>query len=111
MAPLPFVAPPSDRRRFDHLYEEICLALGRLLPRYALWLHMSEVELDPERLSRKQAVRFCREHLDDFLFEHGAELSGRPARRLLRNVERFDPQLRTPYEHMARLSQPIRRDP
>jgi len=71
---------------------------------------MGEVGLDPERLGRADALRFCREHLDDFLFEQGGELTGRPARRLRRNVERFDPRLRTPYEHMARLSGPVERD-
>jgi hypothetical protein len=97
-----------DRRRFDHLYEEICVALGRLLPRYALWLHMSEAGLDPDRLSRRNALAFCREDLDTFLFEYGEELRGRRARRLLRSVERFDPRRSTPYEHMSRLGAPDR---
>ena len=71
---------------------------------------MSEVGLDPERLSRTDVMVFCREHLDDYLFEHGSELCKRPARRLLRAVRHFDPELQTPHDHMARLSDPGERD-
>jgi hypothetical protein len=93
------------------LYEEICVALGQLIPRYALWLHVGELGMNPERLSRSDSLLFCRDHLDDFLFEHGNQLHGRAVRRLRKRIERFDPELRTPYEHMARLSGPVRREP
>ena len=100
-----------DRRRFDHLYEELSVALGRLVPRYALWLHVSELGMDPDCLSRSEAVRFCRSHLHDFLSEHALALGDRQERRLVRAIGRFDPRHLTPYEHMARLGDPIRRQP
>ena len=100
-----------DRRRFDHLYEELSVALGRLAPRYALWLHMGELGMDPERLSRSDAVLFCRRHLDGFLGEQDLALRNREERRLVCAVDRFDPRHPTPYEHMARLGDSIRRQP
>ena len=97
-----------DRRRFDHLYVELSVALDRLAPRYALWLHMADVGLDPERLSRSDVIRFCRDHLADFLARQGLALRERQARRLGRRMARFDPGHPTPYEHMARLGEPPR---
>jgi hypothetical protein len=94
-----------DRRRFDHLYEELSVALGQLVPRYALWLHMAEVGLDPERLSRVDATRFCRDHLAGLLASQRLILPERQARRLGRRMARFDPCHPTPYEHMARLGE------
>lgn len=87
-----------SRRRFDHLFEEISLQIGRLAPRYALWLHLRELGLDPERLSRDEAVAFCRDGLGRFLREHALALSRRQALSLLRAVARHDPSVRTPAE-------------
>jgi hypothetical protein len=100
-----------DRRRFDHLFEELSVGLGRLAPRYALWLHMGEAGLDPERLSRADATRFCRLHLSAFLGDHGLALKPRQRRRVERAVARFDPSLPTPYDHMARLGGVSQRRP
>ena len=91
------------RRRFDHLFEELSVALDRLAPRYALWLHMGEAGLDPEQLSRDEAIDFCELHLTEFLDDEGLWLSPGRRRRLQREVARFDPERPTPYEHMARL--------
>jgi hypothetical protein len=98
-----------DRRRFDNLFEELSVALGRLAPRYALWLHMGEQGLDPNALSQDEALGFLRDHLPDFLHEHDLWLSDAGARKLEKTVGRFDPQHLTPYEHMARLGEPTRR--
>jgi hypothetical protein len=84
------------RRRFDHLFEEISVRIGRLAPRYALWLRLRELGMDADRLS------FCRDHLDAFLREHELALAPRQARDLLRSVARHDPALRTPAEWLAR---------
>lgn len=97
-----------DRRRFDHLYEELSLALGRLAPRYALWLYVGQVGLEPDRLSRADVVNFCRQHLTRFLSDQGLSLLPRRRRRFERTVARFDPRYPTPYEHMARMSSPTR---
>ena len=58
-----------QRRRFEHLYEELSLALGELAPRYSLWLHLGEIGCDPDALEAAAVVRFCRDDLELFLFE------------------------------------------
>ena len=87
-----------SRRRFDHLFEEISLQIGRLAPRYALWLHLRELGLDPDRLTRDEAIAFCEVELPCFLREHELALSRRQSLSLLRAVARHDPSVRTPAE-------------
>ena len=89
------------RRRFDHLFEEISVRIGRLAPRYALWLRLRELGMDADRLSQGDVVAFCRDHLDAFLREHELALAPRQVRDLLRSVARHDPALRTPAEWLA----------
>jgi hypothetical protein len=101
----------TDRRRFDQLYTELSVALGRLAPRYPLWLRMGERGLDPDRLSQSDALAFCREGLTAFLHDHGLELSQRRQLRLERAVRRFDPSHPTPDEHMARFGESARPRP
>jgi hypothetical protein len=92
------------RRRFDHLWTELSVELGRLAPRYPLWLALHEAGLDPERLGAQGALRFCDGPLDAFLRAHGLVLPARRARSLRRRVARFDPALPTPYERFAALT-------
>ena len=98
-----------ERRRFDHLYVELSVALGELAPRYALWLRVAELgdkpELvgKPERRERDAAVSFCREELGTFLAEHDLHLATRPLRRLVRAVSRYDPEHPTPEEQLTGL--------
>jgi hypothetical protein len=89
------------RRRFDHLVLELSLALDECVPRYALWLRLHEEGFDPEALDRDAALAFCRDPLERFLEELGLELPPRRLRRLRRAVDRFDPELGTPYERIA----------
>lgn len=91
------------RRVFDHLHAEVSVGVGVLVPRYALWLRVREVGADPERLTRDEALAFCRRHLPAFLEERGLLLAQRPARRLEREIGRFDPARPTPYERAARV--------
>lgn len=91
------------RRRFDHLVIEISVAVGRRVPRYALWLRLHELGWDPEELSREAALAFCGAPLSGFLGERGLALAPRPRRRLERSVARFDPSVPTPCETFARL--------
>ncbi len=90
------------RRRFEHLVVELSVAVGRVIPRYALWLKLGELGWNPEGLSRMAVISFYDGHLQQFLDECGASLSARKARRLRRTLERFDPAQPTPYEHMER---------
>jgi hypothetical protein len=93
-----------SRRRFEHLMIEISLAVGVRINRYALWLALHEQGMDPETLSREDALRFCDEPLWIFLAERGLELAAKPRRRLLREVARFDPSQPTPEELFSALS-------
>ncbi len=90
------------RRRFDHLFTEIALASGQRISRYQLWLHLHHLGCDPELLSREAAIAFCDEPLTEFLADRGIRLGPRRQRRLLRNVERYDPLVPTPEETFAR---------
>jgi hypothetical protein len=89
------------RRRFDHLFEEISIRSGRLAPRYALWLHLRERGLDPDRLTREEAVAFCDEGLEAFLREHALAMRPRERLRLQRSVARHDPAVLSPIEWMS----------
>jgi hypothetical protein len=66
-------------------------------------MEFHEAGLDPEALSRDDAVAFCRARLPGFLATRGFELAPRSARRLEREVSRFDPRHPTPYERFAAL--------
>ena len=91
------------RRRFEHLHSELSVAAGRLIPRYALWLHLHGLGRDPENLSREGVLSFARGPMEGFLADHGIHLSPRVERRLMRSLERFDPRHDTPSEVMERL--------
>jgi hypothetical protein len=92
------------RRRFDHLFAEASVAADRLLPRFELWMEFHEAGLDPEALSRAAVVDCGRARLPGFLATRGLGIAPRAARRLEREVARFDPRHPTPYERFAALS-------
>jgi hypothetical protein len=92
-----------ERRRFEHLFVELSVALGELAPRYALWLRVGEFAESAEALDREAAVAFCREGLQPFLAEHDHSLSARQLRRLVRVVSRYDPLQATAEEQMSAL--------
>ena len=79
------------RERFNHLFVELSVLAGAPVPRYALWLRLHELGLEPETLSSRQVRWFCDRHLEDFLAEYGLELSRRARRKLLRVLTRGDP--------------------
>ena len=93
------------RRYFDHLYAEICVALGRRVSRYAVWLMVWEAGGDPDDLTAHQARTFVEEHLDALLREEGAALAPQARRRLERSILEFAPDHPTPEEWMTRLGQ------
>ena len=92
-----------DRRRFDHLVEQISLAARRGIPRYRLWLRLHELGWNPEHLTRHAVLAFCERPLVDFLADRGLILRPHELRRIRRSVNRFDPAIPTPYERMAEL--------
>ncbi|MBW2274828.1 MAG: hypothetical protein JRG96_16290 [Deltaproteobacteria bacterium] len=91
------------RGRFDHLHVELSVAVGYLVPRYALWLRLKELGWSPEQLKRSQVIAFCDEHLQEFLAVHGGSLARRALARFQRRIRRFDPAHATPEETLARL--------
>lgn len=96
------------RRRFAHLHAELSVAVGTLVPRWDLWLHLEELGWPPERLTREAVLAFHRFHLDAFLAERGLALAPRASRRLARALGRFDPGRPTPEEVMERLAWAVR---
>lgn len=90
------------RSRFDHLFVELSVRLGRLAPRYPLWLRFHEIGLDPGGVSREQMVAFCRDELADFLRENGLSLPQRAARGLERAVARHNPLVPSPEDWVTR---------
>jgi len=91
------------RRRFDHLAEEISLAVREAVPRYRLWLSLHELGWNPEQLTLQAALSFCEGPLVEFLADRGLALRPHELRRIHRAVSRFNPASPTPYERMAAL--------
>ena len=89
------------RRRFDNLHAELSVALRIAVPRYDLWLEFHEWNIDPERLTREQAMVFCDGPLASYLHRYGLLLRRRALRRLCRKVGKYDPTIATPDERFA----------
>ena len=92
-----------DRRRFEHLFAELSVSCGQLVPRFRLWLQLREAGADPEGLSRHDALTFCDEGVVSFLAAEGLSLSRWQRRKLRHAVSVFDPELTTPSEILERL--------
>ena len=101
---VPYGGGSLGRRRFDHLHIELSVALGVAIPRFELWMALQEHDINPEHLSREEAMTFCDGALEFFLHRCGLFLRPRSRRRLSRKIGRFDPTLPTPYECFAALS-------
>jgi hypothetical protein len=92
------------RRYFEFLYAEICVAIGRRISRYALWILVSERIGDPESLSRHEIERFLDEELGALLAHEHGFLTPRARTRLRRRLLAFDPHHPTPEEWLMGLS-------
>lgn len=91
------------RRRFDHFFVELSVAVGHPVPRYALWLRLQELGWDPDLLSEEAVTSFCDEHVLDFLAADCLTLDAKTLRRLRRRLVRFDPRHPTPEETLTRI--------
>ena len=100
------VASIVERRWFNHLFTELSVASGQIVPRYELWLRIGDLGVDPARLERGDVFSFCDEHLPAFLSEHQLAMSKRSHRKLLQSLRSFDPAQLSPEEHMARMIAP-----
>ncbi len=92
-----------QKRYFEHLYKEICVAVNRRISRYDLWLKVWDGGEDPDDLNRDGARYFVDHHLSALLAEEGISLGGRPRRRLERRILGFDPTHPTPEEWLGRI--------
>ncbi|MBW2316846.1 MAG: hypothetical protein JRH10_22005 [Deltaproteobacteria bacterium] len=99
------------RKRFTHLHTELSVAVGSLVPRYALWACLEDAGFRPGRLARDEALAFLDRHLGPFLDAQHLRLGRRQARRLAREVGRFDPSRPTPEEVMERFAGAFRAPP
>jgi hypothetical protein len=90
------------QRGFEFLFQEICLALGRRMSRYELWLAVWNTGGDPEELHPAEVRIFVDTGLDALLADQGGALSPSARRRLGRRLLRFDPRHPTPEECFAR---------
>jgi hypothetical protein len=91
------------RRRFDHLWIELSVAIDATVPRYDFWLWLGERGLDPEHLSRDDVMALCDGPLHGYLRTRGWSLAPRRQRRLRRAVAAFDPRRPTPEERLEAL--------
>lgn len=82
------------------------MAVGRLVPRYALWLELRDLGWDPDDLSREAIIEFHDRHLDRFLADHELLLAPREQRKLRRRLARIDPRHPTPEETLTRILAP-----
>ena len=82
-----------DRRRFDHLFIELCVACGQPISRFRLWLFMQGNGAAPDQLSRDDAIGFCRYGAPLFLAEEGLHITRWQRFRLLRRIAAFEPDL------------------
>jgi hypothetical protein len=64
-------------------------------------MELHEWNIDPERLTREEAMVFCDGPLASYLHRCGLSLRPRAFRRLCRKVEQYDPTIATPYERFA----------
>jgi hypothetical protein len=92
---------PRRDRYFDFVYGEICVAIGRRISRYDLWLLVSETGANPSELSRDQVQGFIDQGLDLAIAREKKLLSPRAQQRLHRRLLDFDPRHPTPEEWLS----------
>jgi hypothetical protein len=91
------------RKRFDHLVEEISMAVGAPIPRYRLWLRFHEHGCDPESITANMAVAFCDGPLKSFLREEGLRIGNWARHRVRKEVLRYDPRIPRPKDRLSAL--------
>jgi hypothetical protein len=96
-------ARPVSRKLFNHLFIELSIAIGKRVPRYALWLELHDLGWDPESLRVADALRFCDGQMDGFLADRGLKISRRARNRLRKDLANFDPARPLPHEIFERL--------
>jgi hypothetical protein len=95
-----------NRKLFNHLFVELSVAIGKRVPRYALWLELHDQGWDPESLLVAEAHAFCDGPMEGFLSNRGMKISRRARIRLRKELAKFDPSRPLPQEIFERLCGP-----
>jgi hypothetical protein len=92
-----------ERRYFEFVYAEVCVAVERRLSRYDLWLLLSDAPMDRNRLSGDEARVFVDRILNRLPRRDNEVLTPRARKRLLRRLTTFDSRHPTPEEWLTKL--------
>ncbi len=88
------------RRVFNRLVIEISLAVGYYVSRYALWVYMHELEIDPEQMTAQDVRGFCGPRLRRFLAAQGIRLEPGELHKLERQIRGINPYRPDPYDRI-----------
>lgn len=83
-------------KTFNYLHQELCVILGKLIPRYRLWAAIGEHPITG--LSPEQAATFLEDTEVGLLKPLREQVGERKWRKLVSKVRRFDPKHPTPEE-------------
>jgi hypothetical protein len=81
------------RKVFNKLHEELSLMRGENQNRYALWTEIAGSGIDPETMTKEQAIEWSFLYLEATIEQI----------KLAKVLKRFDPTAITPEEIMARI--------
>ena len=95
----------DDRKIFNHLHEELSLAVGEYFPRMSLWEEVWEFTSEP--LTKETALRFLNERAPKLF----PDIPEKKLRRLTKRFERWDPNADTPEEIFARICGGLKGEP
>jgi hypothetical protein len=88
------------RRVFNRLVIEISLAVGHCISRYALWMYVHELDLDPEEMTAQDAAGLCGLPLRRFLAAQAIRLEPGELRRLESRIRKINPYRADPYDRV-----------
>jgi len=91
------------RRVFNQLVVEISLAVGHFISRYALWVYVHELDLDPEQMTARDAADLCGVRLRRFLAAQGIRLEPGELQKLERRIRGINPYRPDPYDRVEGL--------
>jgi hypothetical protein len=88
------------RRVFNQLVVEISLAFGHCISRYALWVYLHELDVDPEQMTARDAANLCGVRLRRFLASQGLRIEPGELLRLERRIRAINPYRPDPYDRV-----------
>ena len=91
------------RRVFNRLVIEISLSVGHCISRYALWVYLHELEIDPEQMTARDAAALCGVRLRRFIAAEGIRLEPGELHRLEQQIRGINPYRPDPYDRVEGL--------